>query len=421
MADGIHDACTAVDLGAIWDEAELCKAEAERVGHGAWDDAASDCDTKEAPILVHLPCGDIHLCSATLDCPYLVANEDRMLVCKYSGIVCGLEHAEEVYDLNGGRGRTSGDPDQAVGSNTQSSRIKRCSAVAASRAAFSVAQMMSESDTDMTRYYAERDARMAASLRPAACRRTARCVNDILPSAAACRPEKTPVCASVRLLKAEAQSIMSKLMNYDRTPTFQRTSVKARGRRRTPACAGSAEDCFVAEVKYYVQQCMERMVQPSMSTIHDIAVSSRSGRARASTLQIAKVHSVRFRSLCTALIVALWQTACTTPYMKQQKRGCTAFRPFVCGCIYAFKRGVQLSSGEMLVPVSDELASTLPVLRGTGGNTVAKALHSSAHRGLCMLLKSVASVCKSQQPDVFAVNARIAADFATQVFTTDDV
>ena len=105
-----------------------------------------------------------------------------------------------------------------------------------------------------------------------------------------------------------------------------------------------------------------------------------------------------FRSCVANLIVSLWVAACNSPYMlNSPKRGTDAFRPFVCGILYAMKRGLRLEDGSVVVPQCSMVASALPVLRGTGGNAAAKTLHSSSHRGICTVSGASFSSCKSKE------------------------
>ena len=112
---------------------------------------------------------------------------------------------------------------------------------------------------------------------------------------------------------------------------------------------------------------------------------------------------------------------CNTPYMKKTRRGNDAYRPFVCGVLYGMKRSVQMQCGGVLVPACPQLAAALPQLRGTGGNQLAKTLHSSAHRGLCTLSRCITSVPSAQQRAVFADALRIAKTFGETTFKSSDV
>ena len=113
-----------------------------------------------------------------------------------------------------------------------------------------------------------------------------------------------------------------------------------------------------------------------------------------------ELRTAKFRTSFSGIVVALWSACCRTPYMQNARRGTDAYRPFVCGVIYASKRGVTLNDGSVVVPTCPQLAEALPQLRGTGGNAHAKTLHSSSHRGLCTLSRCIASVPQNKQRDV---------------------
>ena len=57
-----------------------------------------------------------------------------------------------------------------------------------------------------------------------------------------------------------------------------------------------------------------------------------------------------------------------------------------------------------MLPVAPILTTCLPELRTTTSNTQAKALHSSSHRGLSTLHRSIAS-CTAEQATRFYANA----------------
>ena len=165
---------------------------------------------------------------------------------------------------------------------------------------------------------------------------------------------------------------------------------------------------------------------PSLDTIHNIALMAQEASKSAQKYQDNKsasdsIRSAKFRNLCASLVVSLWSAACSSPYMSNAKRGTDAYRPFICGVLYGFKRGVTLDDGTVLIPTCPQLAQALPVLRGTGGNTTAKTLHSSSHRGLCTLSRCIASVPKVKQESVFRSTARIAQQFSKQTFTRADI
>lgn len=182
---------------------------------------------------------------------------------------------------------------------------------------------------------------------------------------------------------------------------------------------------FNLSVKKYVRSCLANCVVPSLDAIHNLALMAKNASTIAHSESVENsgdsIRTAKFRTVCCGLIVSLWCAACTTPYMQNAKRGADAFRPFVCGVLYAFKRGIEIADGSVLVPRCPQLAAALPVLRGTGGNTLAKTLHSSSHRGLCTLSRCIASVPKAEQKRTFAAVIRAAQTFSSQTFSKRDV
>eukprot|EP00966_Prymnesium_polylepis_P244419 5653314-Prymnesium_polylepis.2 len=103
-----------VSLDDIWKQMDDIREEQD-------DDSSSDDEDfsttrKRRPVMVRLPCGDIHICGGCVLCPFLMPNEDKMLVCQYSGVEYEPEQSDEYFDLNGGSGKRSGDPDRTCAS-----------------------------------------------------------------------------------------------------------------------------------------------------------------------------------------------------------------------------------------------------------------------------------------------------------------
>ena len=70
--------------------------------------------------------------------------------------------------------------------------------------------------------------------------------------------------------------------------------------------------------------------------------------------------SGRVRSLCCSLVVALWRACCLAPYFKDGKKSSDSFRPFVCGVLYALKRGFSIRNGMEVVPASPSWRPCFP-------------------------------------------------------------
>ena len=429
-----------IDTDQLFREAELCREEERNIfshldkfwERGREDDCDGDDDfapRKDIPVMVTLPCGDIHVCGRGYPCKYLVPNDDRILVCMYTGVEHAPEQTSEFYDLSGGSGKRCGDPDQNCGEPMYGKWTRRVDPVAASHAAYRAAQDFDDcDDVNMGAF--------AALLNPEAVKKTTKrgalCVGEapLPPSTRRGRFSKRNVTdhATCINLNSEAENVISKLINYDRTSAYKRKSEREKvERKKPPPDPRMCDEKFVfnASVKKYIRSCMATQLAPSLDAIHNISLMaqkiSKTAREEAVSDKGKSIRTAKFRTLCSGLIVAMWSACCNTPYMKNAKRGTDAYRPFICGCIYGFKRSIQLPDGSVLIPKCHQLAAALPVLRGTGGNAVAKTLHSSSHRGLCTISRCIASVPAEDRGAIFGGVIRSAAHFSSQTFSSNDI
>lgn len=415
------------DLDEVWKDALQCVEDArelEELSESSEEDEPYALHKRRA-VMVRLPCGDIHVCGGKTPCPYLEATEGCM-VCRYTGIEFGQdEYKDEFFDLNGGIGKRSGDPDQCCAEAAYGRFAKKPCAIAASRAAFEASKDMDESAIPT---YIPSDAQKRSALRPT--KRGALCVGESAPlQRKRNRSSKKNVtdretCIN---LSHEAEVVLGKLINYRKATSYK---------RKEGTCAKATRNCdprmcdesfvFNASVKKYVRACITTGIAPSIDTINNLAIMSRdmSANARRNTSSCStgdELRTAKFRTSFSGIVVALWSACCQTPYMQNARRGTGAYRPFVCGVIYASKRGVTLNDGSVVVPTCPQLAEALPQLRGTGGNAHAKTLHSSSHRGLCTLSRCIASVPQDKQRGVFADVIRMAKQFSSLSFSKRDI
>jgi hypothetical protein len=228
-------------------------------------------------------------------------------------------------------------------------------------------------------------------------------------------------------LLSEAENVILKMVDHKRVSSYKHCVLRDSGRKKCANAQVQDDICaFYSVLRRYVNKCVSQGVHPSLDTIHSLSIMAKTASEQAvadrnKAALIEAVRTVKFRTSCSALIVALWSAVCATPYMKSAKQGSDAYRPFVCGALYAFKRGLSLPNGTVLLPRCPQLALALPVLRGTGGNTAARTLHSSSHRGMCTLSRCIASVPLHEQSAFFASVARISMQFASHNFSTRDV
>lgn len=425
----------------LWEECRLCEEEIkETFGINIYDDAdyssTEDEDEyfdsycaarKKKAVMTRLPCGDIHICGAGYECPYKIISEDNISVCKYSGIEFGPEPVDDFFDLNGGTHKRSGDPDQTCGEQLYSKFQYRPDAIAASKAAYQAASSISDTDVSM---YVPLKATDDTKQRPS--KRGALCVGEVVEfhkhkvgRVSKKEVDDKNICTN---LHAEAERVLEKLVNYDRSSSFnnKQTGIRMqRNRLPTDPRMRDANFVFNVSVKKYVRMCLSDGVSPTIDAINNLAMMaqtiSKKTREDTATKSRKALQTAKFRSTCCAFIVALWCAVCKTPYMQNAKRGTDAYRPFICGVIYSMKRGVTLRDGTILVPRCPQLAAALPVLRGTGGNMLAKTLQSSSHRGRCALSRCIASVPDSKQRVVFAHVIQIAHAFTCSNFTAHDI
>lgn len=378
-------------------------------------------------VIGRMPCGDIHVCKLGKFCPFLEPNEDRVMVCVYTGLEHGPEQTDEFFDLNGGSGKRSGDPDQSCGELLHGKWTKRADPMVASRMAFNMSNNISE---DQVFECVQSDESRGAK-KPL--KRGAKCVGEEEEEQASkkSRSSKKNVASreTVAHLHTEASMVITKMIDHKKASCFKNKAPPGRIERKcAPVDPRMCDQNFVFQksLQRYLKNCSASGAAPNLDTIHNLSlmaqeVSNKSKQQQKTSESTDGIRTAKFRNLCSALIVSLWSAACKSPYMEKAKRGTDAYRPFICGVLYGFKRGIKLDNGCVLVPQCEQLSEALPVLRGTGGNTFAKTLHSSSHRGLCTLSRCIASVPKEQQDEIFRDVFRIAHQFSQQTFNKGDI
>lgn len=414
------------DISDIWRDAMECM---ERSGSESDDgDWSDDEHGRTGAVIAKMPCGDLHVCRLGKHCDFMIPNEDRVMVCMYTGLEHGPEHTDEHFDLNGGNGKKSGDPDANCGEPMYGKWVRRSDPVQASRLAFQASKTFDDGTVECGMSYVD-ESNLFQKKPP---KRGALCVGEQpeAPTKKYRGGKKNTECNDTRTnLINEAESVICTLVDHKRASSFKRKAPPGKTERKCAQVdSRMCDEVFVFEtsLKRYVKNCMSNGEPPCMDAIHNISVLSKSVSAKArldrqSSTDGDAVRTAKFRGVCSSLIVALWSAACATPYMTNAKRGSDAYRPFICGVMYAFKRGVSLSDGTVVVPQCPQLANALPVLRGTGGNALAKTLHSSSHRGMCTLSRCIASVPAENQGAVFGQVARIATQFSKESFSKWDI
>ena len=357
--------------------------------------------------------GDVHFCRGS-SCPMLELNADRSYVCKISNIVCGAKAVRE--DDSTGRMTGSANPDDLAGGAHYGPRTD---AFAASSKAFEDAESRVAIIDESTLFVAAKKRKRGT--RDDEQKRGAHCVDN--KPAQEYVPKATRRTANTNdqyaLLLREAEVVLSKLVAHAKKPEAEEKTLDPR------LCDRQA--LFEAAAVKYVKAQEAAAQPPNLSELHDLALAC----ARVASANRAKMQAQRDRSgraalllkpvarqKVVALCVSVWLASCNTPYMRDHAKNTESFRPAISGILYGLKRGVQLESGEFLVPACPELCEALPVLRGTEANSAAKSLHAASHSGLRTLHRSIASCLNAKEhfKSCIAQSKEIAADVAAGRF-----
>ena len=321
-------------------------------------------------------------------------------VCRLSGAFLGTLSIRD--DFSTGRQSGSNNPDDRAGEPVGGSwKPKRPLVLLAHAATTAAAEMTEEQCEVHEQVTTQRRERRSSMLMPLV-KRGARCVDEV--ESEQFHPIKRPrreissvSNERVQALTQDVEKTINRLVNFERRPQEH---------VRDPRLQ-DADFLFNASLRRYVKECLTSRMCPLINVISDLALGSLrvAETERVKMLNSERVEKplilrVRMREQICNLVVALWTAASRTPYLKLAKRGSDSFRPFCCGVLYALKRGVALPDTTIVVPCVPVLARSLPALRSTASNSVAKALHASSHRGLCTLHRAINSVESTSNPNV---------------------
>ena len=371
-----------------------------------------------------LPDGDVHVCDDS--CPYTVPGLDHNgrangdMVCIYTGLVI-RRCCETRTDFSTGRSTWCSDPDvNGNGSYGSKWRKKR--------------DMKKESENARTSATTMDDAAMPEAIEaPKTARsgfkRGALCVDEEAPVDTG--PKRIRVCkkdvassTTRAVLNDEALTTFSKLLgNGSSGCSAGTTGKKVDSKPQVDARLLDFDVLFNAALKRYLKKTASDGTRPCFDDLHNLALAVQAVIAD-EKLKLAKadenkadagfsVTGIGFRQRAANLAVAIWSGACVTPYLSKARRGADSFRPFAVGVFYAFKRGLVLSDGTVLVPQVDAFAKALPSNRAIAADSSLKSLHASAHRGLCTLHRSIAAAgALPEARKIFAEAIRAAAAFS---------
>jgi hypothetical protein len=437
-----------MDVQAAWEDMDaalaLQREASEATGDGSGehdardddeDSLASRADAARAQIC-RLANGDIHVCG--WQCPSIRVNDDGLYVCQLTGLTYGTKCERKGCVSDTGRSMWSIDPDNSAGGAPVGGWRRKRSSLSLSNTAYQLATKWTDADDEqdwnntLARSAAAEAARPAPTVR-ATGKRGALCVDvsqepqRAADEEAAKRQRIAKRVGDFASLHKETMQTLERLVRPNRGLVVSNRYKAAGCKPLAPAHVADERlldeaGLFTAAVRKYVKQCTARGAVPSIDDLHNLGLAVRAvaqqeqAKQRAAREAVAApgnqlVHSARFKTLASTLVVELWHAACCTPYFAHARRGTDSFRPFAAGALYAFKRGLTLpnASGTLLVPPVPEFAAALPTARAIGAaDPVVRSLHASSHRGLCSIHRCLASVPVEQLDAVFGRALRIA-------------
>ena len=351
--------------------------------------AAATKDMAFRSSVCRLPCGDIHVCDC--DCPYGTPGLDAGgrptgdVVCVYTGCVVSRSQVERT-DFSTGRSMWSADPDVNCGMPQGGGWRKKRDMTKASQQAYCSATTLDDSEMPKA---------VESTLVPrVSSKRGALCVDEAAPVDTGPKKQRsskkqiTSFHARAALV-SEATTIFSKLVGK----AFARTCQAPAQATIDPRLL-NRDLLYTAALKKYLKETLASGGFPAIDNMHNIALAvDKVIREEQRKIDGASSPTgVSFRDMAARMAVALWMGACQTPYLSTARRGADSFRPFCAGAFYAFKRGLTLSDGTVLVRQCPVFADSLPSSRVIAADPVIKSLHASSHRGLCTIHRCIASV-----------------------------
>lgn len=351
------------------------------------EDVPLDDDGPPIVAVVFQTNGDVHMCRGSR-CPHLQLNADNAYVCKLSGVVCGAKAVRE--DDSTGRMTGSCNPDDNAGGLNHG---PRADAFAMSAKAFEEGERAVAIVDETQLFVAAKKKRKRRGDGEDGVKRGARCVDEEQDEHVAKATRRTASTTDEhQLLLREAEVVLSTLIAHTKKATTEEATIDPM------LCDHRA--LFEAAAAKYLKTQQAAGQNCNLSELHDLALAcARVASANRAKLRAQQERSGRaalllkpaIRSKIVNLVVSVWLASCETTYMRLHSKNTESFRPAVSGILYGLKRGVQLPTGEFLVPACTELCEALPVLRGTEKNSAAKSLHAASHSGLRSLHRSIAS------------------------------
>ena len=249
-----------IDTAALFREMEEGLREERRakrdreVDDSSATDSTCDPDSDiEDPLdrgtVFYLKDGDVHICPGC-SCPHAEYNQDRHLICGISGVVLGVEHAEDQMDSVNGH-KPSNCPDDHAGEPVGGKWQPKKDMFGLSQQAYIYAAQV-----DASEQYVDKASEQKLDAPRSAAKRGALCVDEV-PQEKCCGKKRARVNKrdvqdhdGYVALVNEAGKILEQLVNYDKKPV-------TKARNPPVGCAPLRRRLFVWRcLKRYVKECL---------------------------------------------------------------------------------------------------------------------------------------------------------------------
>lgn len=408
-----------VDIDALFDVARQLQ---ECEGVEASDATGGEASDATGGVVMRTLDGSFHVCTG-ISCPYAVQDKDseKHWMCSLTGKLIST-CVESSHDASWtGRSCSSADPDMHSGAVKPRAWKTKRDAFTDSARAYSQHQSISIDEPVF-------EGASVAAPSDAVVKRGAPSILEIDEQAVERQRAQK---ASKRALTLDSSNVRARLLGEASTVARRLLSTLEGVTVAVEAIAKVGDqDPRLTDYDYvlqvglqrYVQRCIKERCAVHLNTIHDVCIRANAfvkkrRKQAAMRERIGKIKKIamdgRTIELCASLIVAIWNAVCISSYFLRHQAG-DSFKPFSAGVLYAFKRGLWLQNGVLIIPQLTDLSDQLPVLRSSIATQQAKQLQASSHKGLCALHKAISSVgsmeddARQRVLDRFSVASRIA-------------
>lgn len=361
--------------------------------------------------IVRLADGDIHVCDDHCSFGSLDPSTGCR-VCVHTGRVVGCD-AEDRYDDCTGRSIYSTDPD-AISCPARGAWRQRRDMLKASSQAWIASSEFDDTSLPVCAISTalQKGLKTYATTPPK--KRSPPCVDEVhadrstltyvVDTSVKRRRQWAAESPASVVLMSEARMLLDRVAGNDRSAGAVRNSatcasaITASG---TPYRPRDVSRLYSAALNKYLREVHADSRRPCFDEAHNISLlishiangdRTASGRAVEDASTQRSTLCEEFKNGATRLAVALWHGVSATPYMNSARRGEDGFRSFCVGVFFAFKRGVTLPDGTVIVPRSSQLAAAIASPPRTVTHEKTRALQAYSHRGLCTLHRCIASL-----------------------------